>query len=595
MWPHPTPPQEGGVLNALATSAASADARIITRSLPSLEIVHVNQAWVNLCGFTSNDALGKTCRILQGPSSSPDALCELHKAIRDLRPTVVRLINYTKARVPFHCELTIEPLFDSDETQSVVHFLGILKPCHPESSPKHSLSAKPANDWCTNNTKDAYLASSANSSKESENSAVKQKISAGPSKESQSMSSSAHTAMGSLGLLGREAFPLQTLKNHPVAPVLLRMLQLNKEVTPKQSGDPASPSVPAEMRAAKRNDWRDMQEDNAREQEGQMEIDLSNWQQAMGEHRFPNQMQLNNPRQKSASSKQALPSSAGSGSNQPSGNNQSMGRHTMRWNPDGCGSSSSDAPQQHNNVRNEAWLAAVARQGVLALESVAPLTSPEHSSRRQQDAQRPTAACEPRPATSHTAATERQLAAESWLAAHGFGNLTHLDSMQAARPIGARASSQRVHAPGHQQLQGQKRSYVEFQCDEYQGRLSSIDAASREGRPVLPPIYEGGALNPMEAQQALHEALQGGAMLHGQDDMMDTSRTQSGRDNASIINDLLNDSLEMESHGMSNCNPSIESELESLDAVQVDDFELDGVLSVLEKWEKLEKPDCECQ
>ena len=37
-------------------------------------------------------------------------------------------------------------------------------------------------------------------------------------------------------LLSREAFPLHTLNNHPIAPVLLRMLQLNSCTSRSGSG-----------------------------------------------------------------------------------------------------------------------------------------------------------------------------------------------------------------------------------------------------------------------------------------------------------------------------------------------------------------------
>ena len=114
--------EEGGLARAVEASAASPEARVITKGPPSLEIVHVNQAWSNLCGFSSDEALGQTCRILRGPASSFDSIRQIHKAVEERRSTTVRLINYTKARQPFHCELQMEPIVDGDG--SVVHFLG---------------------------------------------------------------------------------------------------------------------------------------------------------------------------------------------------------------------------------------------------------------------------------------------------------------------------------------------------------------------------------------------------------------------------------------------------------------------------------------
>lgn len=36
-------------------------------------ITHVNEAWTALCGFTPEEALGKTCGLLQGPRTAESA------------------------------------------------------------------------------------------------------------------------------------------------------------------------------------------------------------------------------------------------------------------------------------------------------------------------------------------------------------------------------------------------------------------------------------------------------------------------------------------------------------------------------------------
>ena len=56
----------------------------------SLTHSQVNQAWVELCGYTSAEAVGRTCRILQGPETSLPILSDLHAAITKRRSTVVR-------------------------------------------------------------------------------------------------------------------------------------------------------------------------------------------------------------------------------------------------------------------------------------------------------------------------------------------------------------------------------------------------------------------------------------------------------------------------------------------------------------------------
>lgn len=101
------------------------DAQILTLSSPPYAIVAVNQACVDLCGYTSAEAIGRTCRFLQGPATSRAVLSDLHTAIARKRRITVQLVNYTKSGNSFVIELTIEPLFDSQGT--VTHFRGTLR------------------------------------------------------------------------------------------------------------------------------------------------------------------------------------------------------------------------------------------------------------------------------------------------------------------------------------------------------------------------------------------------------------------------------------------------------------------------------------
>ncbi len=77
--------------------------------------------------FEESEAVGKTCKILQGPDTSREALRALHAALRTRTTLTVRLLNYTKQGAAFLNDLTVKPLRDeSDESGGVTHFVGTL-------------------------------------------------------------------------------------------------------------------------------------------------------------------------------------------------------------------------------------------------------------------------------------------------------------------------------------------------------------------------------------------------------------------------------------------------------------------------------------
>jgi PAS domain S-box-containing protein len=76
---------------------------------PELPLVYVNEAFTRLTGYTSDDALGRNCRFLQGPGTERAAVQRIRDALAGMRETRVTLLNYRRDGTPFHNELLIAP------------------------------------------------------------------------------------------------------------------------------------------------------------------------------------------------------------------------------------------------------------------------------------------------------------------------------------------------------------------------------------------------------------------------------------------------------------------------------------------------------
>ncbi|MEM8720417.1 MAG: PAS domain S-box protein [Cyanobacteria bacterium P01_G01_bin.39] len=87
------------------------DAVLITEAEPIDEpgprIIYVNEAFTRTTGYTLEEVLGKTPRILQGPKTNRQALDKVRAALAKWQPITVETINYRKDGSEFWVEFSI--------------------------------------------------------------------------------------------------------------------------------------------------------------------------------------------------------------------------------------------------------------------------------------------------------------------------------------------------------------------------------------------------------------------------------------------------------------------------------------------------------
>ncbi len=81
---------------------------------PDNPIAWANEAFLKVTGYSTEEIVGRNCRMLQGPATDQATVERIRGAVRAAEPISVELLNYRKDGTPFWNAMTITPVRDSD-------------------------------------------------------------------------------------------------------------------------------------------------------------------------------------------------------------------------------------------------------------------------------------------------------------------------------------------------------------------------------------------------------------------------------------------------------------------------------------------------
>lgn len=136
-------------------AAQSKNAVIITG--PEGLIQWVNQSFERMSGYTSAEAEGRhPGQLLQGPDTSPQDRERISKHLREGKPVVQEILNYTKTGDTYWVELYIEPI--RDDHQRITHFAASQRNVTQQKEQEQAIRAARAAAERANRAKSQFLA-----------------------------------------------------------------------------------------------------------------------------------------------------------------------------------------------------------------------------------------------------------------------------------------------------------------------------------------------------------------------------------------------------------------------------------------------------
>jgi PAS domain S-box-containing protein len=115
--------EEQNVLHSAAVETMNDGMAIVDVRKDDQPIVYVNPQFCTISGYSAAESLGRNCRFLQGPDSSPETARKIRVAIASGRDFDGELLNYRKDGTSFWNHLRLTPVHD--EAGQLTHFVEI--------------------------------------------------------------------------------------------------------------------------------------------------------------------------------------------------------------------------------------------------------------------------------------------------------------------------------------------------------------------------------------------------------------------------------------------------------------------------------------
>ncbi|MFY4815672.1 PAS domain S-box protein [Haloarcula sp. AONF1] len=105
-----------------AIDGANVPITLVDPSQEDNPLVYINDAFEDVTGYPSAEALGRNCRFLQGEDTDPEKVTAIRDAIDDEEPIALELRNYQRDGTEFWNHLTLTPIYD--DSGDLVRYIG---------------------------------------------------------------------------------------------------------------------------------------------------------------------------------------------------------------------------------------------------------------------------------------------------------------------------------------------------------------------------------------------------------------------------------------------------------------------------------------
>lgn len=122
---------------------------------PGFPLIYVNPAFEIITGYSRDEILGQSCRLLQGPATGESAKNRIRQRLSEHREVHTSLLNYRKDGSTFWNDLYIAPV--RNNRQEVTHYVGVQNDISDRVKQEENLAFQASHDSLTGLPNRVYL------------------------------------------------------------------------------------------------------------------------------------------------------------------------------------------------------------------------------------------------------------------------------------------------------------------------------------------------------------------------------------------------------------------------------------------------------